>query len=112
MLALWLAVLGGKEDRALFLEFHTRYEKKLYAVAQKMLGSPVLAEEAVQEAMVRVVNHFDEFKKYLKKTVMKSCAPALIGRGRKNRTGNIMPEKGNKSRSWADIAPNSQRKEV
>lgn len=56
-----LFLLENDEDKALFMRFHAKYEKKLYAVALKILGSKALAEEAVQEAMVKVVLHFDTF---------------------------------------------------
>ena len=56
MLAL-LALLNDEADRALFLEFHTRYEQKLYLVAFKILKSVALAEDAVQDAMLQIVLH-------------------------------------------------------
>ena len=66
MLAL-LALLNDEADRALFLEFHTRYEQKLYLVAFKILKSVALAEDAVQDAMLQIVLHFEDFKKIYEK---------------------------------------------
>ncbi len=62
-----LALLEGEADRALFLEFHERYERKLYTVALNILRAPSLAEEAVQDAMVSIVRHWEDFKKIFEK---------------------------------------------
>ena len=67
MLELCLSMLEGEVDKALFLRFHARYEKKLYAVAMTILSSPEQSEDAVQEAMVRIASHFDDFKKIYQK---------------------------------------------
>ena len=64
MLTLCLMLREGEEDRALFVRFHAKYEKKLYAVALKILGSGALAEEAVQESMVKIAVHFEHFEKF------------------------------------------------
>lgn len=63
MLALCLSMLEGEADKELFLRFHARYEKRLYAVAMTLLGSPEQSEDAVQETMVRIASHFEDFKK-------------------------------------------------
>ena len=63
MLAL-LALLNDEADRALFLEFHARYEQKLYLVAFKILKSVALAEDAVQDAMLQIVLHFEDIRRY------------------------------------------------
>ena len=64
MLSLCLSLLESDGDRALFLEFHRRYERRLYAVALGLLRDPRRAEDAVQEAMVHIAGHFDQFKKF------------------------------------------------
>lgn len=61
MLAVWLSLVEGERDKELFLEFHRRYEKKLYAVALNILKNPALAEETVNETFLRVATHFEKF---------------------------------------------------
>ena len=77
MLMLYLSLLEGDDNKALFTAFYCRYERKLYAVARNILHSPALAEEAVHEAFFRVINHFEEFKIIFQKTVTKSDAGPL-----------------------------------
>ena len=43
MLATLLAMLETEEDRERFLKLHGAYEKKLYAVAVRVLGNPTRA---------------------------------------------------------------------
>ena len=43
MLATLLAMLETEEDRERFLKLHGAYEKKLYAVAVRVLGNPTAA---------------------------------------------------------------------
>ena len=66
MLALCLMLLGEGE-RALFQEFHARYERKLYAVAMKILRDPARAEDAVSAALLKVAEHFETFLKIYEK---------------------------------------------
>ena len=49
MLATLLAMLETEEDRERFLKLHGAYEKKLYAVAARVLGDRTAAEDAVQK---------------------------------------------------------------
>lgn len=94
MLTLCLMLLEGEEDRALFVRFHAKYEKKLYAVALKILGSGALAEEAVQESMVKIAVHFETFRKIYEKncneiapwciTLVKRAALDLLRRERRS----------------------------
>lgn len=65
---LLLALLQEETDKALFLEFHGRYERKLYAVAFHILKSPALAEDAVQDAMLQIITHFEDFKRIKQKS--------------------------------------------
>lgn len=64
---LLMAFLHGEADQTLFLEFYTRYERKLYAVALNILKSEALAEDAVQDTMLNIVLHFEEFKRIYQK---------------------------------------------
>lgn len=45
---MFLAMLETDGDRERFLRLHSAYEKKLYAVALRILGDPAQAEDAVQ----------------------------------------------------------------
>lgn len=78
MLSLCLSLLESDGDRALFREFHRRYERKLYAVALGLLRDPRRAEEAVQEAMVHIAGHFDQFKKIFAEDCLKIGPWAVI----------------------------------
>ena len=67
MIALLLSLLPQEHHR-LFLEFHRRYEGKLYAVALNILKNPGMAEDAVSAAMLKVAEHFDTFLKIYEKS--------------------------------------------
>ena len=77
MLMFYLSLLEGDDNKALFTAFYTRYRARLYAVALNILKDPALAEDAVHEAFLRVINHFEEFKIIFQKTVTKSDAGPL-----------------------------------
>ena len=64
MLIYALALIDDPDDRPLFCEIYECYEKKLYAVALRMLGNPHDAEDAVMSAWERVARHFPKAKKY------------------------------------------------
>lgn len=107
-----LALLGEETDRALFLEFHRRYEGKLYTVALNILNSPPLAEEAVQDAMLNIVRHFEEFKKIFEKnryeiapwcvTIVKHAALQILRRERRSE---------NLDENWDTAAPEDVEQE-
>ena len=78
MLSLCLSLLESDGDRALFREFHGRYERRLYAVALGLLRDPRRAEDAVQEAMVHIAGHFDQFKKIFEEDCLKIGPWAVI----------------------------------
>ena len=48
MLAMFLAMLESEEDQRRFTKLYEAYEKKVYAVALRILGDPVRAEDAVE----------------------------------------------------------------
>lgn len=54
-----LAMLETDGDRERFLRLHGAYEKKLYAVALRILGDPAQAEDAVQQTWLRVLEHWE-----------------------------------------------------
>lgn len=71
MLAFYLSIIEGDGDQALFVKLYERYERKLYGVAYHILGSQSRAEDAVQETMLKVIDHFDEAKKIFSKSCTK-----------------------------------------
>lgn len=93
MLEFCLAMLE-EEHRSLFLEFHRRYEGKLYAVALNILRDPNRAEDAVSTAMLKVAEHFDTFLKIYQNskgeigpwavTIVKNTALDLLRKERRN----------------------------
>ena len=73
-----LALLDDEADRALCLEFYTRYERKLHAAELNILKSETLTEDAAQNAKLQIIRHFEDFKKFIEKAVMKLSAGALL----------------------------------
>lgn len=63
MLLYGLGLLESDADRAILADFYQRYEKKLYHVARHYLGSPAKAEDALHDAMVKMILHFDDLKR-------------------------------------------------
>ena len=61
MLAVCLAALESDGDRALFLAYYQKYDRLAHYLAMRILGSQALAEEAVQEAWIRVCENFQKF---------------------------------------------------
>ena len=59
MVSFYLALIDDAEGKALFTEFYHRYEKKVYAVAIRILKNHSLAEEAVSETFFTVARHFE-----------------------------------------------------
>ncbi|MDD3346882.1 sigma-70 family RNA polymerase sigma factor [Oscillibacter sp.] len=63
MLPMLLAMLEDEEDQRKFLKLHSAYEKKLYRIALQILRSQTLAEDAVQQSWLQIIQHFEEIKK-------------------------------------------------
>ena len=59
MLTLYLAMLGSEADRERFALLYEAHEKRLYAVTLKILGNPVQAEDAAQQAWLQVLCNWD-----------------------------------------------------
>lgn len=55
---MYLAMLETEEDRVRFLRLHDAWEKKLYAVALRILGDPTQAEDAVQQTWFQLLRHW------------------------------------------------------
>lgn len=62
MLSTLLAMLETEEDRERFLKLHGAYEKKLYAVAARVLGDRTAAEDAVQQTWLQIIRRWDRVR--------------------------------------------------
>lgn len=60
MIAAYLAMLESDEDRNKFMKLYESYEKKLYAVALHILENNEKAEDAVQQAWLRILQHWEQ----------------------------------------------------
>ena len=96
MLSMLLAMLETEEDRERFLKLHGTYEKKLYAVAVRVLGDRTAAEDAVQQTWLQLIRRWDrvsglawsETEGYLV-TAVKNVAVDML---RKERREEALPE--------------------
>ena len=103
MLSMLLAMLETEEDQDRFLKLHGAYEKKLYAVAVRVLGDPTAAEDAVQQTWLQIIRRWDrvsalpwsETEGYLVTTVKNAAVDML----RKERREESLPE------DWDPPAP-------
>lgn len=62
MLTMYLAMLGTEEDRERFALLYEAYEKRLYAVALRILANPDQAEDAAQQAWLQVLRNWERVK--------------------------------------------------
>lgn len=62
MLLLYIEQFDDERDKRLFAAMYERYERKLYAVALSILQVPAQAEDAVHDAFLKVIKHFDRAK--------------------------------------------------
>lgn len=60
MLAMYLSMLETREDQLQFLKLYQAYEKKVYAVALKLLGDAAWAEDAAQQAWTQLLQRWDK----------------------------------------------------
>lgn len=60
MLAIYLSMLETREDQRQFLKLYQAYEKKVYAVALKLLGDAARAEDAAQQAWTQLLQRWDK----------------------------------------------------
>ena len=103
MLSMLLAMLETEEDRERFLKLHGTYEKKLYAVAVRVLGDRTAAEDAVQQTWCELIRRWDrvsglawsETEGYLV-TAVKNVAVDML---RKERREEALPEDSGSARS-------------
>lgn len=59
MIAVYLAMLETDVDRDKFMKLYESYEKKLFAVALRILENNEKAEDAVQQAWLRIIQHWE-----------------------------------------------------
>ena len=59
MLALYLSMLETEGDQQKFTQLYEAYEKKLYAVALRILGNPTQAEDAAQQTWLKLLQHWE-----------------------------------------------------
>lgn len=59
MLTMFLAMLETEADRQQFTRLYEALEKKIYAVALRVLGNPDQAEDAAQQAWLRLIQKWE-----------------------------------------------------
>lgn len=62
MLTFYTIQFDKESDKEIFLELHNNYERKMYSVALSILKSPTLAEDAVHDSFIKIINNFKKFK--------------------------------------------------
>lgn len=62
MLPLFILAIENDDDRQFVADIYTRYRPALYRKAQKVLHDNDRAEEAVHEAMLRVIRYLDRVR--------------------------------------------------
>lgn len=58
MLISYLAMIGTQHEKSEFVKLYERYSKLMHYAAKRILGDDSLAEEAVQEAFLRIAKNF------------------------------------------------------
>ncbi len=90
MLAIYLAMLETEQDQRRFTRLFEAHEKKIYAVALRILGDPDRAEDAAQQTWLQLIKNWDrvsalpwrETEGYVV-TVAKNCALDILRAERK-----------------------------
>ena len=109
MLVMYLAMLETPEDQRKFTRLYSAYEKKIYAVALRVLGDPTRAEDAAQQTWLKLVQNWErisalpwaETEGYAV-TAAKNCALDLL---RSERRTAAFPE------DWGPPAPEAHQDE-
>ena len=103
MFTVYLAMLSSEEDRERFTLLYEAHEKRLYAVALKVLRDPTRAEDAAQQTWLQVLRNWerinaldwDSAAKYL----VVAARNAALDMLKKERWNTSMPE------DWDPPAP-------
>lgn len=90
MLSAYLATLENDADQALFAQLYRQYVSKMMKVAQRILPSHAQAEDAVHDAFLKMIQHFEELKAipdqqrvYWMIAVTKNASLDLLRKGKK-----------------------------
>ena len=85
MLAICLAMLETEQDQRRFTRLFEAHEKKIYAVALRILGNPDKAEDAAQQTWLKLAQNWDRVSALPWKetegyavTVSKNCALDIL----------------------------------
>lgn len=62
MLFYYLSLLDTAEDKNQFEQIYTTYRNLMYYIAKKILKDDSLAEDAVHNAFIRIINHLDKLQ--------------------------------------------------
>lgn len=62
MLPVYFSMLEDEDDRELFGLFYQQFYNRMMAVAMRILSSKSQAEDAVHDAFIKSIQHFDELK--------------------------------------------------
>jgi len=62
MLVTLLTLIDGEEDRVFFTQMYEKNEKLMFVIANRILRSQDKAEEAVQDAFVKAIEHLSQLK--------------------------------------------------
>lgn len=57
-----IMLIDSPEEQSRFEELYNEYERLMFFIARKKLGSNQLAEDAVNDAFIRIIKHFDEIE--------------------------------------------------
>lgn len=60
MLGLYLALIDEPQEQESFTQLYLKYRKLMHYAARKILRNDMLAEEAVQEAFIRIAKNFSK----------------------------------------------------
>lgn len=63
MLAYYLSLLETPQAQAEFRQVYETYHDKLLRIALRIIGDPKRAEDAVHDAFVKIILHFEDFLK-------------------------------------------------
>ena len=99
MLISYLAMIGTQHEKSEFVKMYERYRKLMHYAAKRILGDDSLAEEAVQEAFLRIAKNFGKVsgadQSATKKFVLiitENAAKALYRRESRHTAGREYPE--------------------
>lgn len=75
MLPLFIMTIENDDDRQFVADIYTRYHFALYRKAWKVLNDESYAEEAVHEAMLKVIRYLDRVRKIRRTNYYHTLSP-------------------------------------